>query len=635
MVDISRADRAGSPREAILRHGRHRVPGHGSGRTHPPLRPRSRHHRPHQAGAPGRRRGTARTRGHQERLLRPPAGGVGRSIPRNGGAAHPCRRRGRGTGRSRPRRRRARRAGRGRRRHPLRCDRLLRRAADPGGRDQPARPLTGRRRDGRRRGAWRIAGSPDRRVDRLCRQHAPGKRARGAAEREPFHARCRVEGRGRGGAPCACRPPSGIPPARAAPTVQQEGTIRGGRGRRAPRCDTRRALPGRVGERRARQGGHGSGALARVARRVSLHQGSRGAGARRAVGRDGADHRGPSFHHRVGAHRATAGLDPWLQNGGADHHLVRPRPVARVPRSSRGNRRRDPRRHGRRGHPRRGGARSRTRKAEGLPRGVGRAEPVALRPTGRAGGGILRAKPALRRTWATHQRAGLVVPRPGTGAAPAQARRRGHDRRGADDHCLADPGEAGAAGRPDRGPPRHGQAGPGLCHVVRRVHRDRRSLPGRQPPRAMGLVRRGRPGALRLRSRRHRLGPLRLRRASPVRPRAHPRTHETREVGGGQAASAPASGHPVARAAARRVRPGAHLARLERRRHLRLAGQPPPLSGEAGTLRGRPRPPGAGTAGPGPTGSRRFSPLVLPTLRGRPDRASCGRMRGSSSTASF
>ena len=101
-----------------------------------------------------------------------------------------------------------------------------------------------------------------------------------------------------------------------------------------------------------------------------------------------------------------------------------------------------------------------------------------------------------------------------------------------------------------------------------------------------------------------------------------------------QAASAPAARHPLARAAARRVRPGAHPDRLERRRHLRLAGQPPPLPDEAGTFRGRPRPPGAGTAGPGPTGPRRLSPLVLPTLRGRSDRGASRRIRGSSSTGS-
>ena len=265
MVDISRADRAGPPRETILRHGRHRVSGHGPGRAHHPLRTRSRDHRPHQAGAPGRRGRTACTRGHQERLLRPSTRGVGRPIPRKSGTAHSCRCRRRGAGRSWPRRSRSRRAGRGRRRHPLRRDRLLRRAAHPGGRDQPARAVSGRGRDGRRGGTSRIAGSPDRRVDRLRRQHAPGQRPRGAAEREPLHARCRVERRGRRRTPRARRSGGRIPPARAPPGLQQEGPVRGRSRRRAPHCDTGRALPAGVGERRARQGGHGASALARVA----------------------------------------------------------------------------------------------------------------------------------------------------------------------------------------------------------------------------------------------------------------------------------------------------------------------------------------------------------------------------------
>ena len=78
-----------------------------------------------------------------------------------------------------------------------------------------------------------------------------------------------------------------------------------------------------------------------------------------------------------------------------------------------GHRRRHPCGHGRRGHPRRGGARARTRKAEGVPRRIGRAEPAALRPAGGARRGLLREEPALRRPRATHQRAGLVLPRPG------------------------------------------------------------------------------------------------------------------------------------------------------------------------------------------------------------------------------
>ena len=116
----------------------------------------------------------------------------------------------------------------------------------------------------------------------------------------------------------------------------------------------------------------------------------------------------------------------------------------------------------------------------------------------------------------------------GTGAAPAQARRRGHDLRGEAAHCLADPGQAGAAGRPDGGPARAGQARPRLRRALRRLHRDRRPLPGRQPARAVGRRRRRRPRAVRVRPGRHRLGPLRARDPPALGARAHPGAHQAR-----------------------------------------------------------------------------------------------------------
>ena len=63
-----------------------------------------------------------------------------------------------------------------------------------------------------------------------------------------------------------------------------------------------------------------------------------------------------------------------------------------------------------------------------LPRGLRRAEPVALRPAGRAGPGLVRPPPALRRPGPAHQRPPVVVPRTGAGPAPAAAGHQGHGR---------------------------------------------------------------------------------------------------------------------------------------------------------------------------------------------------------------
>ncbi len=57
---------------------------------------------------------------------------------------------------------------------------------------------------------------------------------------------------------------------------------------------------------------------------------------------------------------------------------------------------------------------------------------------------------------------------------------------------------------------------------------------------------------------------------------------------------------PFARPASGRLRPRAHAHVVQRRRHLRLVGQPAPVAGAPGALRGRPGAPGAGLAGPRP-----------------------------------
>ena len=62
--------------------------------------------------------------------------------------------------------------------------------------------------------------------------------------------------------------------------------------------------------------------------------------------------------------------------------------------------------------------------AEGVPRGLGRAEPVALRAPGRTVDRLLPTPPALRRPGPAHQRPRVVLPRTRPGAATAQAGRR-------------------------------------------------------------------------------------------------------------------------------------------------------------------------------------------------------------------
>ena len=78
--------------------------------------------------------------------------------------------------------------------------------------------------------------------------------------------------------------------------------------------------------------------------------------------------------------RAAARLDPRLPHGRADHHLLRPRPAARVPRRARGHHRRHPGRPGGGRHPRRGRPRARTptgRPCTTWPRACGTRSPTA------------------------------------------------------------------------------------------------------------------------------------------------------------------------------------------------------------------------------------------------------------------
>ena len=105
-------------------------------------------------------------------------------------------------------------------------------------------------------------------------------------------------------------------------------------------------------------------------------------------------------------------------------------------------------------------------------------------------------------------------------------------------------------------------------------------------------------------------------------------------LGGGEALRPAAQGDPVLRPAHGRLRPRAHAHGVQRRRHLRLAGQPAPAAGTAGPLRGRARAPGPGAARARPARPGRL-PAARSTAASRTRRWSgCARTPGSSSTGS-
>ena len=187
VVDNSDAHRAGPPRQALLHHRRHRVPGHGPRRAHPALRPRGRDHGPGPARAPGRRHRPPGPRGHQERLLRPAARGAGRRLRGRGGPAGPrrCRRRRPATGSASTTKAGAALAE---------ADVVIHSAATVSF-DAPLTQaveinLLGPSRVAAAMADVRLGGrTSDRGVDRLRGQHAPGRGQGGAAQREPLHAR--------------------------------------------------------------------------------------------------------------------------------------------------------------------------------------------------------------------------------------------------------------------------------------------------------------------------------------------------------------------------------------------------------------------------------------------------------------
>ena len=151
------------------------------------------------------------------------------------------------------------------------------------------------------------------------------------------------------------------------------------------------------------------------------------------------------------------------------------------------------------------------------------------------------------------------------------------DVRGEAAHCLAGPGQAGGAGRPDRGAALEAERALGYIELYGaytetdahfRVDRllelwdacdddDQDRFEFDPAPSPGTATSRGPP---------------------PLGGRAHAGALLARQFDGGQAARPPAAGHPVARPAPGGLRPRAHARVLQRRRLLRLAGQSAPVA---------------------------------------------------------
>ena len=300
------------------------------------------------------RRAAGQARDLRQQRLRPPAraSSARTASPQMVGRPGHADRRRRRHRRPRPRRRRPRRAGALRHRHPLGRHGVVRLAA----RRAPSRSTCS--------GPTRIVAD----AARPRRHAAPRRRcppatwpATGAARRprspshdSPFFVDVDWRARGRRRPPGPRRRRGRQPPPRRARALPQGGPRRARR-RRHPRARRQdRAAPQRVGEGADGRGRPGPRRLARLARRLRLHQGARRAGAaRRTAATCPVSIVRPSIIESALA-RAVPGLDPRLPHGRAGDHLLRPRPAEGVPRRARGHRRRHPGRpRGRRHHRRR------------------------------------------------------------------------------------------------------------------------------------------------------------------------------------------------------------------------------------------------------------------------------------------
>ena len=178
------------------------------------------------------------------------------------------------------------------------------------------------------------------------------------------------------------------------------------------------ALAGKTEQRRGAwvkeqmvEAGPGPRRLARLARRLRLHQGPRRAGAapepRRRAGVDRA-----AVDHRVVDPGAVPRLDPRLPHGRAGDHLLRPRPAEGVPRRARGHRRRDPGRPGGRRHHRRRRRPSRRPSPTITQVASGSVNPLRYRHLVDLVTHLLHRAPGLRRRGPADHRPRVVVPGP-------------------------------------------------------------------------------------------------------------------------------------------------------------------------------------------------------------------------------
>ena len=229
-----------------------------------------------------------------------------------------------------------------------------------------------------------------------------------------------------------------------------------------------------------------------VARRLRLHQGARRAGAHRDARRRARVDRAP-VDHRVGVGGTVPRLDPRLPDGGAGHHLLRPRPVEGVPRRAGGNRRRDPGRPRRRRHHRRRRPRPGTGAGDHAGR-VGFGEPAQVPDARRQRPLVVHRASALRRRGPADRRAGVELPRsrPGAGATDPGEEGARPRREGAAGAAAA--GQAGRLVGAARREADRGVAGARVRRAVRPLHRVRGDLRRRPPARQLGPVDAGRPG---------------------------------------------------------------------------------------------------------------------------------------------
>ena len=137
--------------------------------------------------------------------------------------------------------------------------------------------------------------------------------------------------------------------------------------------------------------------------------------------------------------------------------------------------------------------------------------PLALRPPGRAGPGLVRPPPALRRAGPADHVPAWSFPGPGPGPTPAAPGHQGHGRGRAADHHPAGPGQAGRAGRPGwRTATALAKRALGYVELYGAYTETEARYRVDRLLALWDTLDDERPGGLLLRPGRHRLGPLRL-----------------------------------------------------------------------------------------------------------------------------